>query len=111
MMPPARKAQREGHVEHRPLAGRDPRLDQRLNVVRYRLDARVGTAAQGIGAEEKKRDGEDPTHLLRQLAGFPATVSGISAGPGFPACRRNTVEDEHHMGDEETREKDRQAGL
>src|SRR4051794_12605015 len=95
---PRGKAQRDGHVEHRPLAGRDPRLHQRLDVVGYRLDAGVGAAAYGIGAE-KKRDSEDPTHFPRQGAGFLhrlrdqcRKVSGL---------HRNTVEDQHDMGYEE----------
>ncbi len=60
------KRQRQRHVEHRPPAGCDARLGQGLDVVGDRLDARIGAAAQRIGAQQQTGHG-DPAELAGEL--------------------------------------------
>jgi hypothetical protein len=57
------------HVEHRQLAGAHHRLTQRLDVVRDRLDAGVGSAPERVGAQEQRQCG-DPSDVVHELFRF-----------------------------------------
>ena len=54
------EGQRDRHVDHGPLAGGDARLAHDLEAVRHRLDAGVGAAAEGVGAQQQQRHAGEP---------------------------------------------------
>ncbi len=102
-----REAQRRRHVEHRPLPSAHARFRERLDVIRHRLDAGVGAAAERVGAQEQRGD-EYPSKLLRQARSL---LECLGHERGQSVCvQSDTQQDEHRMSGEES-EKDRQQHL
>ena len=99
--------QRGRHVKHRQLAGAHPRFPERLDVVRYRLDPGVSTAAQRVRAQEQRQRG-DPADVLRELARILDRVGHDARQPLGMA--EDAVRDQERMRDEKT-EKNRQQDL
>ena len=101
MMPAAVKAQRERHQEHRPLARPHPRFLQHVDVVRDRLDACVGAAAERVRLE-KQRHHEEPARLSSQRSSLPDRCMDLRHQCVAMTC--DAVRDQREMSETEADE-------
>ena len=63
------ESQRCGHIKHRPLAGANARLGQRVDVVGDGFETGIGATAVGIGEQQRGGD-KSPARLFRHHCGF-----------------------------------------